>query len=243
MQKTMPGNKIETSYKTQNVFLIVMDGPRYSETWGDPLKKNIPNIANKLAVEGATYTRFYNDGVTNTNPGHVALCTGLYQNIDNEGNELPIMPSFFQLWIKQKKQPANKAWIVASKDKLEVLANTNSINYTDRFMPETNCGIDGKGLGSGYRHDSITFAVAKDIIQEHHPQLMLIQFREPDFSGHNGNWEKYLAGIKDVDNYIYLLWSFIQNNPFYKDKTALYHNQRSWQAFGRCGRRVCIARR
>ena len=61
-----------SAYYTQNVFIIVIDGPRYTETFGDASHQFIPKIWNQLRPLGTLYSRFYNDTVTETVPGHAA---------------------------------------------------------------------------------------------------------------------------------------------------------------------------
>ncbi|MDB4754850.1 hypothetical protein OAF80_00180, partial [bacterium] len=41
-----------TKYKTQNVVIVVIDGPRYSETWGDSTHQYIPHLSNELSSTG-----------------------------------------------------------------------------------------------------------------------------------------------------------------------------------------------
>ena len=72
-------------YKTENVIVLIMDGPRYSETWGDSTHKLIPNMANHMAQRGVISTNFRNNGPTFTCSGHTAICTGVYQNVKNNG--------------------------------------------------------------------------------------------------------------------------------------------------------------
>lgn len=211
------------SYKTENVIIIVVDGPRYTETWGDSLHRYIPRMANYLSKEGVVYTDFYTNGPTYTVPGHTAITTGLYQNIDNGGNELPDYPSIFQYWNKKKNLTnSDYTWIIASKDKLEVLADCKHGDWNQTYTPSTNCGIDGLGIGSGYRHDSLTFAKTLEILTDHRPKLVLINFREPDYSAHQNDWEAYLKGIEITDEYVYRIWEYIQNDIYYKDKTAFF---------------------
>ena len=54
-----------------------------------------------------------------------------------------------------------------------------------------------------------------------HPNFVLINFREPDYSGHKNDWYGYLYGIQNSDNYIYNIWKFIESNPHYKGNTTL----------------------
>jgi len=209
-------------YETENVIIIVMDGPRYSETWGDSSHQFIPRMANDLAPIGCIYTDFYSQGETFTIPGHTAISTGFYQYIDNGGMELPQRPSIFQLWRSNFNTPQNKSWVIASKGKIEVLANCSNLSWKDQFSPMTDCGIESGGAMSGYRHDSITYQNTLDILSTHHPNLAIINFREPDFSGHTCDVEAYQQGILDVDNYIYQLMNYIETDSLYQGKTTVF---------------------
>jgi hypothetical protein len=211
-----------SQYRTKNVFIIVMDGARYSETWGDPVHQYIPHLSNNFAPNGIASTRFYNDGPTYTASGHVAITTGHYQEINNGGAETPEHPSVFQYWLKATGKDSTAAWIIASKDKLAVLSDCLDEKWNGYYNPSTNCGINGAGVGSGYRDDSTTFEKAKEIITLHHPNLVLLNFREPDFSGHQNNWPAYLQGISDVDQYCYELWNFVQADSLYAGTTTFF---------------------
>jgi hypothetical protein len=207
--------------KTKNVVVVIMDGARYSETWGDSTLENIPKMGIELASESVVLTNFYNNGETRTVPGHTAITSTYYQSIENNGSQIPDNPSFLQYWIKEKEADSTKAWVITSKDKLQVLANCENPDFKDKYMPANNCGVNGAGVGSGYRKDSLTFEAIKTVLNNYHPQLLLINFKEPDVSGHSGIWENYLAGIKSVDNYVYELWNILQADAVYKDKTTL----------------------
>ena len=212
----------QKQYKTEKIIVLVIDGPRYSETWGESSHQFVPNLDTLLLPKGVIYSAFYNNGVTYTTPGHTSITTGIYQSIDNYGNELPKNPSFLQQWLKYSKKSSNAAWIVASKDKLEVLANTNDIKWKNTFVPFTNCGVNGAGIGSGYRSDSLTQIEVMNVLNSYHPNLLFVNYKEPDASGHANNWQGYLNGIKACDNYVKQVWDFIQNDPQYKGKTTLF---------------------
>jgi hypothetical protein len=209
-----------TPAKTEHIVLIVVDGPRYSETWGYPDKSYIPFRATELASQGTLCTHMYNDGATFTTAGHTALTRGRYEEMLNDGSQVPEAPSFFQYWLQGSQQPAEKAWIVASKDKLEVLADCKDVQWKGKFKPMTDCGKSG--LNSGYRDDSTTFAHALNVFKQYHPSVVLINFKEPDVSGHANNWNGYLKGISTTDYYCYQIWDFLQQDPYYKGKTSLF---------------------
>ena len=89
-------DKIRETFITENVVMIVVDGARYSESWGDPTHANIPNL-DSLKSEGVFFPNFFNCGDTRTVPGHTALTTGVYESLDNIGFDTPTNPSFFSV--------------------------------------------------------------------------------------------------------------------------------------------------
>lgn len=205
-------------YKTKNVIVVVVDGARYTETWGGN-RQYIPHRA-ALLKQGVLCTAFYNDGYTYTIPGHTAIATGFYQPIGNTGAEYPQQPSFLQRWRKATDEPAGKAWLITTKDKLQVLSDCTDPAWKGRFRPDTYCGINGPG--SGYGDDSVTFSRILGVLQTDHPRLLMVNFKQPDAAAHAANYAGYLQGITDTDRYIYLLWQQLQSDPFYRDQTALF---------------------
>jgi hypothetical protein len=219
-KKDSADNHIQNNFKTRNVIVLIVDGPRYSETWGDSTHQCIPHMANDLAKEGIIYTHFQNDGFTYTNSGHTALTTGFRQEIANSGEKVyPDHPSMFQYFLKYSGKEKTSAWIITTKDKLEILANTKDPGWANKYMPATDCGVNG--IGTGYREDKVTFQSVKEILVRDHPNLVLINFKEPDASGHANNWKGYLQGIKDTDAYIWEIWKLLNSDSTYKDRTTL----------------------
>ncbi|MBX9850967.1 MAG: LTA synthase family protein [Cytophagaceae bacterium] len=208
-------------YKTENIMVLVVDGPRYSETWGDSTHRYIPHMANDLAKSGIICSNFYNDGFTYTSSGHAALCTGYKQQLENtKGSQLPDYPSYFQYYLKKTNKPASDAWIITSKDKLAMLANCNDAEWKDKYNPSINCGNNGQG--SGYRNDLKTFQEIKNVLSADHPHMLLVNFKEPDGAGHANDWNKYLKGIVETDSLVWEIWKYIQTDIYYKDKTTLF---------------------
>jgi hypothetical protein len=214
--------RVDRDFQTKNVIVVVVDGLRYSEGWGDVTHQYIPKMAGILAKEGVINTHFYNMGATYTSAGHTSFTTGIYQTINNSGKELPSNPSIFQYWNQVYGKDQVKSWVFASKDKLAVLADCKNTYWNGKFTPSVNAGIEGLGLGSGYREDSLTLKIALKILSENHPNLVLINFRDPDYSAHPGNWISYINGIRSTDEYVYRLWQFIQTDSTYKNTTTLF---------------------
>lgn len=206
-------------YQTKHVIVVVVDGARYTETWGDSLRQYIPFRAQTLLPQSVMLQYFRNEGYTWTNAGHCAICTAHNEPLDNGGNEFPTYPTMFQYWRKATGKPSEKAWIITSKDKLFVLANTRDTSFQTKWMPRYDCGLNGPN--TGYRDDSITYHHVISTFNLYHPDLVLVNFREPDYSGHTGNWTSYVNGIRSTDAYLDSIWSYLQRDPYYAGTTAL----------------------
>lgn len=210
--------KPSAKYKTENVILVSIDGPRMSETWNEPDQKYIPNRV-ALLKQGVFISNFQNNGMTNTNAGHTALITGVYDTISNNGKELPTYPSFLQQWLKHTKKENNKAWVIVSKDKLEVLNNCKLPEWNGKFMPKADAGVSGNG--SGYRDDLVTINNVKKVMVSDEPNIIVVNLKDVDSYGHGKDWNNYIKAIQTTDQNIKELWDFIQKLPAYKDKTTL----------------------
>ncbi len=205
-------------YKTKHVIIIVVDGPRYTETWGNGELTYIPKRA-QMSLSGSLLTNCQNNGWTYTNAGHTAMTTGLHEQINNNGFQLPSYPSIFQYWRRATNAPQEKAWVISSKDKLFILADCADTNWTGQFSPRFDCGVNGPF--TGYREDSVTFNRVMGVLQTWHPDMMLVNFKGPDAMGHANNWSGYLNSILETDEYVGEIWDFLQSDPYYAGETTL----------------------
>lgn len=215
------GEATTGTWKTRHVVILVIDGPRWTETWGKPGRDLIPVRDQVLRPAGAVFTDMGCDGPTYTNAGHTALVTGFYQSINNNGLELPRNPTLSQRLLATGVD-VKSAWIVASKDKLQVLTDSMAPEWKRKHVCSSDCGKGGEGVGAGYRDDQTTFERAKAIISEHHPRFMLINFKEPDSSGHAKKWDQYLANIRITDAYAGEVWKHLQADPVMRDRTTMF---------------------
>ncbi len=207
-------------YKTRCVVVVVIDGVRYSESFGDPKRANVPHLARDLAPRGVLFTNFRNEGTTSTNPGHVALVTGRYEKVANNGKELPSAPTITQLFLKSTRAPSSAAAVIVAKDKLHILSNSTARGWKDRYVATTSAGK--KGFGTGYRSDRDTFKEVLKVLKRDRPRLVVVNFKGPDSTGHAGRWDAYLAAIRECDRYTWEIWRALEGNPFYAGKTTLF---------------------
>jgi phosphopentomutase len=127
----------------------------------------------------------------------------------------------FQYYLKSTGASKKDAYIVASKGKLDVLANTENKKWNNQFLASTYCGPNGNGLG--YGKDEKTFAKVTELVTSPEaPHVMLINLLAVDVYGHANNWEKYQQSITACDAYAASLWAMIQSNPVMKNQTTLF---------------------
>lgn len=209
---------VEVPAFPNNVVIIIMDGARYSETYGDTLNRYTPFLNDTLAKIGTVCTKFYNSGTTYTIAGHTAITTGHNQMISNSGLEFPEKHSIFQQWLYETKNHKSKAWLITSKDKLEVLSNCNDGTWEDKFIPSYDCGING--LGTGYRDDSVSVNNIFEVLKNDKPNLLFVNLKDPDDVGHQGNWKNYLDAVKKADRYISSIWHYLDQDTVYSGNTT-----------------------
>lgn len=199
---------------SQNVIIVVIDGARYSETFGSD-DKYIPHMYNDLAPQGTIFTNFRisDEGITSTNPGQASILTGTWQLIKNDGSEHPNKPTIFEYFRKELSAKTTDCFIIAGKKKLEALAYSTINGYGSHYGASTNC-FDGD--------DSNVYGSLVTILDKNHPRLMLVNLSSTDKAGHSGVWDDYIEALTNADKLIYQLWQKIQNDAFYKNNTTLF---------------------
>lgn len=197
---------------SQNVIIVVIDGARYSETFGEQ-DTYIPNMWNLMKPQGTIYANFYNDGLTSTNPGHASIASGTWQNIKNDGSERSDMPTIFEYIRKQQGIPQDQCYVVAGKSKLHILSHSSHPDYGTAYRAS---------YSTQNRDDILNYNELIGIINDFHPRLIIANFAQVDVEGHSGVWENYIASIIRADSLIFELWTTIQADLFYQNKTTLF---------------------
>jgi Uncharacterized proteins of the AP superfamily len=195
----------------QNVVIVVIDGARYTETFGaDSLY--IPRIWTQLRPLRMIWTNFRNDGITKTDPGHASIATGTWQSIDNIGVIRPTQPTIFEYFRKTSGAPESAAAVVVGKLKLNILAYSTHPNYGAKYKASTSIGKD----------DTSVVRNLKTILRQNHPRLMLVNLPSTDAAGHSGNRNQYLSAIHAADSLIYDIWQTLQADSLYRSNTTLF---------------------
>jgi predicted AlkP superfamily pyrophosphatase or phosphodiesterase len=198
----------------QNVIILVIDGARYSETFGAG-DKYVPHLYNDLKPQGTIFTNFRiaDEGYTTTNPGHASIITGTWQLIKNDGTERPNKPTIFEYFRKELSAKETDCFIVAGKKKIGALSYSTFPGFGEDYGASINC-FDGD--------DDQVFDTLIDVMNTYHPRLILVNFPTTDTKGHSGVWSDYVNTLTNADRLVYQIWQKIQNDPFYKNNTTIF---------------------
>jgi len=200
----------------QNVVFVVIDGARYAETFGDTTYSHIPHMS-QIASQGAYLDEMYNEHQTKTIHGVPALWTGSWEgsyDITYEGKETQAtyMPSVFEYFRKQKNADASQCFHTL-KGLESLWLQSFHVDYGPDYWPTT--------ISSGST-DTDVLNETLEVIDNHHPQFLWVYLADVDKGGHTGDWDTYISAIKTADEIVHTIWTTIQNDPVYKDKTTMF---------------------
>jgi hypothetical protein len=201
--------------QTRYVIIAVIDGARYSETFGDPSHQYIPRIWSTLRPLGTIYTSYRNEGLTETNPGHASIMTGTWQNIANDGTVRPHMPTLFEYFRKGTGATADQNYVVLGKTKLDILAYSDHPSYGSTF------GGWVKYSASQY-DDLIALSNFTDAETTSHPRVLIVNLPKTDNAGHSGSWSSYLTALRAADSLVNEMWNVVQKDAILAGKTTMF---------------------
>jgi hypothetical protein len=71
------------------------------------------------------------------------------------------------------------------------------------------------------RHDAYTFAFAMDYLARERPRVLYLALGETDDWAHDGRYDRVLQAYTRTDRYLSALWTWLQSQPDYRDRTSL----------------------
>jgi Metalloenzyme superfamily len=196
------------------VIVFVIDGPRYEDSFGDPLHAHVPDIWSELRPLGTLCSNFRNMGWTNTVPGHTTMLTGVWQYLANDGSQRPQQPTLFEYYRKETGAPPQDAVLIGSKSKLHACAYSLDPAYGATFgalddVVENLTDVEIYGR-----------LIAR--LQTDHPHFVMASFPQVDQKGHSGVWSDYIRQIEIVDSLAALTWNHLQSDPEYAGQTYMF---------------------
>jgi len=201
---------------TEKMMIVVIDGARYSETFGDPNHTYIPNMWN-LSKQGTVLENFYNDSLTFTARAIPALWCGSWTEVRDTVHSgfrtnFTVKPTMFEYFRKQKNLPAESCYYV-----LKFIQNLWLPSFDPLYGPDFWPTFHSLGTSD----DEVTIQ-ALHILDNHHPHFIWVYLADVDSYGHSGDWDKYTAAITKADSIAGILWAKLQLDPFYRNSTTLF---------------------
>jgi len=213
-----PQSVAQPGYKSANVIVAVMDGVRYSETFGEPNRALIPNLA-ALGKEGTLFTncRIAGPGVSVTRQGHSTISTGTWQTVALAGARMT-MPTFFEYARSEFGWKESDCWVVFGKGLYSYARYSSFPTYGEKYKPSFVIGIGENKL----EQDTAVLDQVIQAMDKDKPKLMFVNFGYTDHIAHVGTWEEHQESIRHCDELFGKLWQKVQSTPGYKDTTTVF---------------------
>jgi hypothetical protein len=206
-------------------------------------QKLFPFIWETVSRQGQLYgNRTLGNKVNNANshwfsyPGYSELFTGYADSMINS-NDYPNNPHTTVLEFFNRHQAFHNrvaafgAWNAFDRILNEPRAGFPVISAFDRIggkNPSEREVLLNKMRADSYKPwkegeclDVFTHYAALEQLKTKHPRVLYIAYGETDEWAHAGQYRSYLDAAHQVDSWIGDIWQFVQNDPLYKDKTAL----------------------
>ena len=204
----------------ENVFLILIDGLRYSEFFDDPEHRYTPHLWNDIRPLGTMFTKFSIISSTMTTASHATMVSGVIQDMPLYGPIKIVQdePSVFQYYRSQLGIPKDKTWIINGKGNIrKVGVCLNPLFSIDQNEPH----IYNDSTPQVVKSDEDVVGEVQRVIDTYHPSLALINLAKTDSYGHSGDWDMYTYALKKADSYLYDICQMIWQDPYYQDNTAI----------------------
>jgi predicted AlkP superfamily pyrophosphatase or phosphodiesterase len=227
-------NQADSTYIYKKYWSIDVDERR---------EKLMPFMWSVLAKKGQIYgNRALGNKVNNANPywfsypGYNEIMTGYADTLINS-NHYPENPNVTILEYLNKQPKINGkvaafgAWDAFDKILNEKRAGFPVISAFDKVggeNPTEKQKLINAMLADSFKPfheeeclDVYTHYGALEELKTNKPRVLYISYGETDEWAHAGFYRSYLDAAHQVDAWIKEIWDFVQNDPQYKDKTAL----------------------
>jgi hypothetical protein len=222
--------------KSDNLFIIVMNGVRYNDAFGDKNHLYIDNIWNKLRPLGTICTRFKNIELTFPIPSQMSLLTGVWHVFENPLSETvsPAFPTLFEYWNKNSKNSGNSCYFASNKEIYNILSFSNQKDFGKTYAPVFAATSDSAAS------ENAVYEQVMPYLLEHHPSFVYLSLGsaggggtaddlhadecalpgQKDACGGGALLNLYYESIILMDGIVYDLWDRIQQDETYKDNTV-----------------------
>jgi len=215
----------------------------WAENSGERREKLMPFLWSVLAKKGQIYgNRTLGNKVNNANPywfsypGYNEIMTGYGDTLINS-NQYAANPNTTVLeYLNQQTKLKGKvaafgAWYAFDNILNEKRAGfpvTSAFDKVGGKNPNEKQKLINAMMADSFKPfheeeclDVFTHYGALEELKTNKPRVLYISYGETDEWAHAGFYRSYLDAAHQVDAWIKEIWEFIQNDPQYKDKTAL----------------------
>ncbi len=204
------------SYDTEHVVVVLIDGVRYTESFGDTTGTYCPRLT-ALQSQGVVHDSAFNDVATYTSMAVPATFMGRFyalQDTSYLGEDVQFCryPTFWEY--------ARADLGLSDIDAIYITPDYGSGTWLPSFYP---------GYGPDYwpsfhqsaNSDAAVFDSALAVITRDHPVISYVYFPETDHAGHTADWNYYISAIREADSLTACLWDSIQADPVMAGKTTM----------------------
>jgi hypothetical protein len=235
-----PANAAKSSYdqksKAKNLFIVVMNGVRYDDTFGDKNHLYFEHIWNKLRPQGTICTRFENRELTLPIPSQMSLLTGVWHVFKNPLSETisPAVPTLFEYWNKEMSDSESSCYFASNKTQFAIVSHSSHKEFGKVYAP-----VFESSTKSDLSENAIYEKVLPYILKNK-PSLVYLSLGsaggggtendlyadqcqlpgQKDACGDGTLLNSYYESIILMDGIVFDLWDRIQHEETYKDKTV-----------------------
>jgi hypothetical protein len=223
----------------------VQDTSVQSRFWAkDPLKRRkilMPFLWNVIGEQGQLYgNRQLDNGISCANKtlysysGYSEMLVGFHDKRVNDNDPIPnpnytILESLNKDAAFKGKVAAFSTWetmpFILREDISKVPVNSGAEKAEGKKLTtrekKLNRMVDHEPNPHGDRFDKFTYQYAFEYMKRVKPRVMFISFDETDEHGHGGRYDEYLKSAHKADSMISHLWTWLQSQDQYKDKTTM----------------------
>jgi hypothetical protein len=220
--------------KAENLVIIVINGVRYNDAFGDKNKLYIDNMWTQLRPLGTIFTKLENPEITVPIPSQMSLLTGVWHVLENplDSSIQPAFPTLFEYWKSVHKKTVNPCYFASNLAAFKNLSCSNHTGYGTKYAPVFDFEMESDETNAVYEK-------VMPYILKNHPSFVYLSLGtgiggigtigglrgvdcEPNLKDvcAGDMLNKYYESIILMDAIVYDLWGQIQEQKAYKDKTV-----------------------
>ena len=216
----------------------------WSSNENERRKKLMPFFWSNIVNHGQIYgNRKFDNKVNNANPywfsypGYSEIMTGFADTTINS-NEFEPNPHVTVLeFLNRQSKFKNKVAVFGAWNAFDRILNQqrsglpvfSAFDTIGGKNPTANEKLINAMMQESYRPfgnaeclDVFTHYAALEYLKTKKPRVLYIAYGETDEWAHHGYYRAYLDAARMVDEWIKQIWNFVESDPQYKNKTAIF---------------------